>query len=206
MVLRMRLVFHLALRHAEGFTTSVPRLLGPELRMPDHTTLNRHGRSFAGRQPKVNLHGPMHLLIDSTGLKLFGQGEWDAEKHGRTRRSWRKLHIAVDAGTGEIVAYVLTDNAANDASQVPALLEAIKSKIVSVTADGTYDGEPVYQAIAAHLPDPAGCRYPATCVGGAEQGGRQGAEPTRSPQQASAVSGLEMTGPACRDGGHDGRS
>ena len=61
-------------------------------------------------------------MIDSTGLKRFGQGEWDDEKHGRTRRSWRKLHLAVDAGTGEIVACVLTDNAADDAGQVPKLL------------------------------------------------------------------------------------
>src|ERR687886_1006461 len=96
----------------------------------------------------------MHLVIDSTGLKLFGRGEWDEEKHGRTRRSWRKLHLAVDAGTGEIVASVLTDNSADDAGQVPALLEQIEGEIASVTADGAYDGEPVYQAIASYQPDP----------------------------------------------------
>src|SRR5919112_1871281 len=122
LVLMLRLVFHLALRQAEGFAMSVLRLLGQELRVPDHTTLSRRSRSFAGRQPRVVLNGPLHLIIDSTGLKLFGQGEWDAEKHGRTRRSWRKLHLAVDAGTGEIVASVLTDNAADDAGEVPALL------------------------------------------------------------------------------------
>ena len=151
----LRLVFHLALRQAEGFAASVLRLLGQELRVPDHTTLSRRSRRFAGRQPKVVPNGgPMHLVIDSTGLKLFGQGEWDEEKHGRTRRSWRKLHLAVDAGTGEIVACVLTDNGADDAGQVPALLEAIEGEIASVAADGAYDGEPVYQAIAGHQPDP----------------------------------------------------
>jgi hypothetical protein len=154
LVLMLRLVFHLPLRQAEGFAASVLRLLGQELRVPDHTTLSRRGRGFAGRQPKAVPHGPLHLVIDSTGLKLFGQGEWDEEKHGRTRRSWRKLHLAVDAGTGEIVACVLTDNAADDAGQVPALLEAIEGEIASVTADGAYDGEPVYQAIAGHQPDP----------------------------------------------------
>jgi Transposase DDE domain len=154
LVLTLRLVFHLALRQAEGFAASVLRLLGQALRVPDHTTLSRRSRSFAGRQPKVVPHGPMHLVIDSTGLKLFGQGEWDEEKHGRTRRSWRKLHLAIDAGTGEIVACVLTDNAANDAGQVPALLEGLKGEIASVVADGAYDGEPVYQAIAGHQPDP----------------------------------------------------
>jgi hypothetical protein len=155
LVLTLRLVFHLALRQAEGFAASVLRLLGQAPRVPDHTTLCRRGRGFAGRRPEVVPHGPMHLVIDSTGLKLFGRGEWDAEKHGRTRRSWRKLHIAVDAGTGEIVASVLTDNGADDAGEVPALLEQIEGEVASVTADGAYDGEPVYRAIASHQPDPA---------------------------------------------------
>src|SRR5215218_2518133 len=154
LVLTLRLVFHLALRQAECFATSVLRLLGQALRVPDHTTLSRRGRGFAGRRPGVVPHGPMHLVIDSTGLKLFGQGEWDQEKHGRARRSWRKLHLAVDAGTGEIVACVLTDSATDDAGRVPALLETIEGEIASVAADGAYDGEPVYQAIAGHQPDP----------------------------------------------------
>src|ERR671921_757811 len=154
LVLTLRLVFHLALRQAEGFAASVLRLLGQQLRVPDHTTLSRRSRGFAGRQPKVVPDGPLHLVVDSTGLKLFGQGEWDEERHGRTRRSWRKLHLAVDAGTGEIVACVLTDNAADDAGQVPALLEAVEGEIASVLADGAYDGEPVYRAIAGHQPDP----------------------------------------------------
>ena len=68
LVLVLRLVFHLALRQAEGFAASVPRLLGQELRVPDHTTLCRRSRGFAGRRPKVAPRGPMHLVIDSTGL------------------------------------------------------------------------------------------------------------------------------------------
>src|SRR3712207_6660705 len=116
------LVFHLALRQAEGFGASVLRLLGRELRVPDHTTLSRRSRGLAGRRPKVVPHGPMHLAVDSTGLKLFGRGEWDAEKHGRARRSRRKSHLAVDAGTGEIVAGVPTDSGADDAGEAPALL------------------------------------------------------------------------------------
>ena len=153
LVLTLRLVFHLALRQAEGFTASVLRLLGQDLRVPDHTTLSRRGRGFAGRRPKAVPHGPMHLVIDSTGLKLFGQGEWDQEKHGRARRSWRKLHLAVDADTGEIVACVLTDNGADDAGEVPALLGQVEGEIASVTADGAYDGEPVYHAATSRRPD-----------------------------------------------------
>src|SRR5918998_5083816 len=128
----LRLVFHLALRQAEGFAASVLRLLGQDLRVPDHTTLSRRSRGLAGRRPKVIPHGPMHLVIDSTGLKLFGRGEWDEEKHGRAPRSWRKLHLALDADTGEIVACILTDNAA-DGSQVSPLLERIDGAVASFT-------------------------------------------------------------------------
>lgn len=154
LMLMLRLVFHLALRHAEGFATSVLQLLGHELRIPDHTTVSRRGRGFAGRRPEVVPHGPMHLVIDSTGLKLFGRGEWNEERHGRARRSWRKLHLAVDAGTGEIAARVLTDNGADDAGEVPAPLDQIDGEVASVTADGAYDGEPVYRAVADHQPHP----------------------------------------------------
>ena len=93
--------------------------------------------------------GPIHLVLDSTGLELFGQGEWNAAKHGRTRRNWRKLHLAVDAGTGEIAAHVLTDGSADDAAQVPLLLRDVEGHIASVTMDGAYDGDPTYQAVAA---------------------------------------------------------
>jgi hypothetical protein len=91
-------------------------------------------------------------VIDSTGVQLFGRGEWETERHGRARRSWRKLHVAVDANTGEIVASVLTGNDVHDASQVhasqvPALLKQIEGEIASVMADGAYDGEPVHRAI-----------------------------------------------------------
>ena len=155
LVLTLRLVFHLALRQAEAFTSSVLRLLGLALSVPDHTTLSRRGRAFAGRQPRVQASsGPIHLVLDSTGLELFGQGEWDAEKHGRARRKWRKLHLAADADTGEIAAHVLTDGHADDAAQVPALLGQAEGVIGSVTADGAYDGESTYAAAAARQRHP----------------------------------------------------
>src|SRR3712207_6712962 len=147
-VLMLRLVFHLALRQPEGFAASVLRLLGQALRVPAHPRLSRRGRGFAGRQPNVVPRGPMHLVIDSTGLKRFGRGEWDEEKHGRARRSWRKIHIAVDADTGEIVACVLTGNGVDDAGEGPALLGQVEGEIAGVTADGAYDGEPVDRAVA----------------------------------------------------------
>jgi hypothetical protein len=135
-VLMLRLVFHLALRQAEGFVGSVLRLLGVDLAVPDHTTLSRRSRAFADRRPSVAPHVPLHLVIDSTGLKLFGQGEWQDAKHGRMRRSWRKIHLALDAGTGEVVASILTGNDADDAGQVQGLLDQIDGEIASITADG----------------------------------------------------------------------
>lgn len=99
-------------------------------------------------------HGPLHLLLDSTGLELFGQGEWQEEKRGRARRSWRKLHLAFDAHTGEIVASSLTGNEADDAGRAPDLLAQIEVGILSATVDGAYDGEPAART-AAHRHHPA---------------------------------------------------
>ena len=154
-VLTMLLVFPLALRQAEGFIRSVLRLLGLQIAVPDHSTLSRRGRGFAGRQPRAVRHDrPVHVVLDSMGLQIFGQGEWDAEKHGRKPRQWRKLHLAVDAETGEIVAHVLTDKDGGDITQVSALLATVEGRIASVIADGAYDGEAVYQEAAARQHDP----------------------------------------------------
>ena len=94
--------------------------------------------------------GPLNLIIDSTGLKIYGAGEWLQEKHKvRTRRTWRKLHLAVDANSGMIVTSTLTETEAGDPSQVKQLLDQVPGEIASVTADGAYDGAPTYQTIAA---------------------------------------------------------
>jgi len=169
LVLTLRLVFRLALRQAEAFCRSVLGLLGLALPAPDHSTLGHRGQAFAGCQPRVQAStGPIYLVLDSTGLELFGQGEWDAEKHGRARRQWRKLHgdsfavllpadrfaMGVDAGIGETAMHMLTDRHADDAAQVPALLGQVEGGIVSVTADHAYDGEPTYAAAVARQRHP----------------------------------------------------
>ena len=98
----------------------------------------------------------MHLLVDSTGLRLCGPGEWVAEKHGsRTRRSWRKLHIGVDTDTGQIVASAPTPHDFGDGSQVGPLLGQIDGPVASFTADGAYDWDDVYAEVAARHPDAA---------------------------------------------------
>ena len=98
--------------------------------------------------------GPLHVLIDSTGLQVYGAGQWLEAKHGaKSRRTWRKLHLAVDVVSGRIVAQTLTDQDVDDPSQVGPLLDQLDDPIAQVTADGAYDGAPTYQTIAAHGDD-----------------------------------------------------
>jgi hypothetical protein len=100
--------------------------------------------------------GPLHLLVDSTGLRLSGPGEWLVEKHGtRTRRAWRKLHLGVDAGTGRIEAVELTGHETDDGSRVGPLLDQVTGPVASFTGDGAYDREDVYGAVAERHPEAA---------------------------------------------------
>jgi hypothetical protein len=153
--LTLRALFRLALRQTEGLIGSIIRLLGLDLAIPDHSTLSRRAETLAlGRPPSSG--EPVHLLVDSTGLKLSGAGEWLVEKHGTSRRrSWRKLHIGVDSDTGRIVATALTTNDVDDSSQVGPLLDQIDGPIASFTADGAYDQDGVYGEVAARHPDAA---------------------------------------------------
>lgn len=153
--LMLRLAFHLPLRQTEGLMTSVFDLMGVSLRVPDHSTLSRRAMTMKSISKGCRLpDGPVHLLIDSTGLKVYGAGEWLQEKHGaKARRTWRKLHLAMDADTGMIMSSTLTENDIGDPSQVTALLERVDAEIGSVTADGAYDGAPIYAAIAARAGD-----------------------------------------------------
>jgi hypothetical protein len=160
--LTLRAVFRLAYRQVEGLIGSIIGLLGLTLRVPDHTTLSRRSATLAVPRPQCNIVGagdgaqPLHLLVDSTGLKLGGAGEWLVEKHGtRTRRSWRKLHLAVDADTGQIVAVALTGKEVDDAAQIGPLLDQVTSTLSSVTADGGYDQDGVYADVAERHPDAA---------------------------------------------------
>jgi len=122
--LTLKAVFRLALRQTEGLIGSIIGLLGLELRVPDHSTLSRRAKTLEVPRPQPRRDGePMHLLVDSTGLRLCGAGEWLLEKHGaKTRRSWRKLHIGLDAGSGQIVAASLTAKEVDDGAEVSRLL------------------------------------------------------------------------------------
>ena len=133
----------MALRQTEGLIGSIIRLLGLALAVPDHTTLSRRAETLEVPRPRSDSDAePVHLLVDSTGLKLCGPGEWLIEKHGtRRRRAWRKMHIGVDADTGRIVAATLTTHDADDGAQVGPLLDQVAAPLASFMGDGAYDQE-----------------------------------------------------------------
>jgi Transposase DDE domain len=146
-------VFRLALRQSEGLIGSIMGLLEIDLPVPDHTTLSRRACGLPVQMPWRDRTGDRHLIVDSTGLKLRGAGEWLFEKHGTAkRRAWRKLHIGIDAASGEIVAFDLTDKDVDDASHVPTLLDQLTQAPASFMADGAYDRTATYDAILARNP------------------------------------------------------
>jgi hypothetical protein len=153
--LTLRAVFRLALRQTEGLIGSVLRLLGLELAVPDHSTLSRRAEALEVPRPRPDGDGePVHLLVDSTGLKLCGPGEWLAEKHGtRKRRSWKKLHLGVDAETGRILASELTGHDVDDGSRIGPLLDRVAGPVASLTGDGAYDQQGIYASVAERHPE-----------------------------------------------------
>ena len=147
--LTLRLTFGLPLRQAGGFLRSLFGLLGQDLPVPDHTTLSRRSKGLAVLLRSSAGSGPIHLIVDSTGLSIVGEGEWAAAKHGgRGRRGWKKLHLGVD-GAGVIVAQALTDGSADDAGEGIKLLQSVGRKVRSFTADGAYDSSAIYNTAKA---------------------------------------------------------
>lgn len=139
-LLALRLLYHLPLRATQGLFVSLLRLLGCALLVPNYSTLCRRQASLNPGLALDPSRKPRHLLIDSTGLKIFGEGEWKMRTHGKDkRRTWRKLHLAIDASTREIVAMRLTEATVHDAPVLPELLLQVEGKICKVSADGAYD-------------------------------------------------------------------
>jgi hypothetical protein len=149
--LTFRAVFRLSLRSTEGFLRSVLHLAGIALPVPDASTLSRRERNLpillAKRKPKTD--EPLVLVVDSTGVKLYGEGEWKVRQHGKAkRRKWKKIHIAVGKD-GEIRAVEVTDNDTHDATVAPKLLAQEESPVAAFIGDGAYDREPVYGTCVA---------------------------------------------------------
>ena len=150
--LTLKVLFGLPLRQTTGFVDSLLKRVGLEWSVPDFSTLCRRQRTLSVAIPYKGSAGALHLLIDSTGIKAEGEGEWNARKHGGSkRRLWRKLHIGVDEETLEIRAIEVTSSSIGDAPMLPSLLSQIPpdEDIGSVTADGAYDTRKCHDAIAA---------------------------------------------------------
>ncbi len=151
--LTLRAVFRLALRQTEGLIGSILQLLGLDFAVPDHSTLSRRAETLEVPRPRCGRE-PVHLLVDSAGLRLCGPGGWLEEKHGtKRRRDWKMLHLATDAETSQIVTSALTSRDADDGSQVGPLLGGVDGSMASLTGDGAYDRDGVYAEIAARYPD-----------------------------------------------------
>jgi len=149
-LLILRELFRLPYRQTEGLGRSLTQLMQVDVAIPDFTSLAKRAAKLEIALDVADRKGPIDVVVDSTGLKVFGEGEWKTRKHGVSkRRTWRKLHLAVNPETQEIEAEVLTENSGHDADQVEPLLEQINSPIDSFSGDGAYDQWKVYEALAA---------------------------------------------------------
>jgi hypothetical protein len=151
---RFRLFFKQPLRQTTGLLRSLTAILKlDELPIPNYSILSCRGQRLkVSLQVKRAANQPLHILVDSSGLKTYGEGEWLQEKHGATsRRRWHKLQIALDAETHQMVAIELATDEVGDPSVVPDLLAQTEGEIASFTADGAYDGDSAYQAIASRI-------------------------------------------------------
>jgi IS5 family transposase len=125
-------------------------LLESDLVVPDYTSLSRRGAELAVSLPRRSPGEGLHVVIDSSGLKVYGEGEWKTRQHGISkRRRWRKMHLAIDEATGEILAVVTAERSVGDCEKLGDLLDAISEPIDQVSADGAYDTIGCHQAIAA---------------------------------------------------------
>jgi Transposase DDE domain len=146
-LLTLRAVYHLTLRATEGFARSLFELMEVDLPVPDYTTLCRRAATVRISLPK-RAEGPLHLVLDSTGLKVYGEGEWKVRQHGYSkRRTWLKLHLAIDPESHEIRAAVVSEPGVTDEEAVPALLAQEEGPISGAGADGAYDRRTVYEEL-----------------------------------------------------------
>jgi hypothetical protein len=146
----LKFVFHQAGRQTCGLVASMFGLLKVRLPVPDHSTVSRRMAGVEVGLPVKHSAKPRHLVIDSTGLKVYGEGEWKVRTHGVSkRRTWRKLHLCIDAATGEIMVAAASENSVSDCQMFPELLRAIgeEEAIEQISADGSYDRRKVYDAL-----------------------------------------------------------
>ncbi len=143
----LRFIFGLKLRSTEGFAKSLVELMGLDIEIPNYTTLCRRLQKLSVKlERKLSSHKNPHIVIDSTGLKVYGEGEWKVRQHGYSkRRTWKKLHLAVDESNSQIKASVLSDNSVKDNEVFEELLTGYEDEIGQVSVDGAYDCKNCYQ-------------------------------------------------------------
>lgn len=147
-VLTLKEVYHQKLRQAQGLAESILELRGLELDVPNYTTLSRRRKRLSVSLGATCRDEAIDMVVDSTGVKIYGEGEWKVRQHGVSkRRTWRKVHLGIDPATHEIVAAVVTTNDVGDGEVLEDLLDQPESQIASVTADGAYDTRDCYDAI-----------------------------------------------------------
>ena len=162
--LTLREWYKLPLRATEGCMCSVMALLAPGVQVPDYSTFSKRAKTLKIQLPRLaRSETPsegVHLVVDSSGLKMYGEGEWKVRQHGAAhRRGWRKLHLAIDAHSQMIEAALLTEATVADADAVAPLLAQIPTPLAAVGADGAYDKRKVYTVVTAHSPT-AQCLIP----------------------------------------------
>lgn len=144
--LTLKSLYHLNFRALQGFLESVIGLMQADYPVPHYSTLSRRQSALTVRLSPVRLTEPMHLVVDSTGLKIYGEGEWCVKKHGKSyQRTWRKVHLAIDAGSLAIHACHLTSSRTQDSSVLPLLLDQVDQTIGRLIADGAYDTFACYE-------------------------------------------------------------
>jgi hypothetical protein len=144
----IKAVYHLAGQQCQGFLESIFELMEIDLPVPDHSTLSRRVGQLTIRLPVLPQQGARHVVVDSTGVKVYGEGEWKTRQHGSSkRRTWRKLHLGVDEATGEILAAVVSTNNVSDGEVLPDLLNTRDDEIEQTSADAAYDQRQCYDAI-----------------------------------------------------------
>lgn len=146
-LLMLKAVYRLPYRQTVGFAQSIMTLLKADVTMPDYTLLCKRSAGVKVDLPLSQSDEAKHIVIDSTGLKIYGEGEWKVRQHGYSkRRTWRKLHLSVNASTHEIEAVALTEASVDDAELGQHLLKETRGEIQQVSADGAYDKRKFYQA------------------------------------------------------------
>ena len=152
-MLTVKEIFHLSNRGAEGFVRSLFQLIKIDLPVPDHSTLSKRGKDLKVNLPKKTSQS-LNIVMDSTGLKIYGEDEWKVRMHGVSKqRTWCKLHLGANPADGEIQAVLLTENNVSDGQAVKELLGQIEQTIIDFAADGAYDKRKVYDSLNAHSPE-----------------------------------------------------